>query len=147
MIRRAALILAISIAVPTPALAQDPAPTAADAREHTVVAGETLWSIARAYYGSPFEWRRIYEANQANIANPNWIEPGQQLVIPGGGPAMAAGCPIVIKPSINTPLSAYAVGELCAEIGLPPGVVNIIAGTEHKPIGDRRSPDAARAAR
>lgn len=44
------------------------------------------------------------------------------------GPAMAAGCPIIIKPSLSSPLSAYAVGELCAEIGLPDGVVNIISG-------------------
>ncbi|WP_226702699.1 NAD-dependent succinate-semialdehyde dehydrogenase [Microbulbifer elongatus] len=51
------------------------------------------------------------------------------------GPALAAGCPIVIKPSSKTPLSAYAVGELCAEIGLPAGVVNIIAGVDHE-IGD-----------
>jgi len=51
------------------------------------------------------------------------------------GPAMAAGCPIVIKPSMKTPLSAYAVGELCAEIGLPAGVVNIVCGNDHE-IGD-----------
>ena len=51
------------------------------------------------------------------------------------GPAMAAGCPIVLKPSLKTPLSAYAVGELCADIGLPPGVVNIIAGDDAQ-IGD-----------
>ncbi|WP_155759361.1 aldehyde dehydrogenase family protein, partial [Vibrio cyclitrophicus] len=51
------------------------------------------------------------------------------------GPAMAAGCPIVIKPSVKTPLSAYAVGELCAQIGLPAGVVNIISGPDHK-VGD-----------
>ncbi|MCC4834459.1 aldehyde dehydrogenase family protein [Shewanella sp. 10N.7] len=51
------------------------------------------------------------------------------------GPAMAAGCPIVIKPSVKTPLSAYAVGELCAKIGLPAGVVNIISGPDHK-VGD-----------
>ncbi len=44
------------------------------------------------------------------------------------GPAMAAGCPIIIKPSLSSPLSAYAVGELCAEIGLPKGVVNIVCG-------------------
>ncbi|MCX2784075.1 NAD-dependent succinate-semialdehyde dehydrogenase [Microbulbifer thermotolerans] len=48
------------------------------------------------------------------------------------GPAMAAGCPIVIKPSSKTPLSAYAVGELCAHIGLPAGVVNIISGVDHE---------------
>ena len=51
------------------------------------------------------------------------------------GPALAAGCPIVIKPSIKTPLSAYAVGELCHEIGLPPGVVSIVAGDDQA-IGD-----------
>lgn len=42
------------------------------------------------------------------------------------GPAMAAGCPIIIRPSAATPISAYAVGELCAQIGLPKGVVQIL---------------------
>ncbi len=42
------------------------------------------------------------------------------------GPAMAAGCPIIIRPSVATPISAYAVGALCAKIGLPDGVVQII---------------------
>ncbi|MGA9659835.1 MAG: NAD-dependent succinate-semialdehyde dehydrogenase [Asticcacaulis sp.] len=51
------------------------------------------------------------------------------------GPALAAGCPIIIKPSIKTPLSAYAVGELCADIGLPAGVVTILAGVDRE-IGD-----------
>ena len=51
------------------------------------------------------------------------------------GPAMAAGCPIIIKPSSLTPISAYAVGELCAKIGLPAGVVNILAG-DNKEVGD-----------
>ena len=51
------------------------------------------------------------------------------------GPAMAAGCPIVIKPSRQTPISAYAVGALCADIGLPAGVVNIICGQDSE-VGD-----------
>ena len=42
------------------------------------------------------------------------------------GPAMAAGCPIIIKPSAAAPISAYALGELCHQIGLPAGVVNIL---------------------
>ena len=54
------------------------------------------------------------------------------------GPAMAAGCPIVIKPSFKTPLSAYAVGELCHSIGLPPGVVNIVCGDDAE-VGDTLS--------
>ncbi|MEM5481141.1 NAD-dependent succinate-semialdehyde dehydrogenase [Pseudoalteromonas fuliginea] len=51
------------------------------------------------------------------------------------GPAMAAGCPLVVKPSSKTPLSAYAVGELCEKIGLPAGVVNILSGTDST-VGD-----------
>ncbi|MGJ8720364.1 MAG: aldehyde dehydrogenase family protein [Salinibacterium amurskyense] len=54
------------------------------------------------------------------------------------GPAMAAGCPIVIKPSAKTPLSAYILGRLCAEIGLPAGVVNILSGDDAV-VGDALS--------
>ncbi|EYT56599.1 aldehyde dehydrogenase [Leucobacter sp. UCD-THU] len=54
------------------------------------------------------------------------------------GPAMAAGCPIVIKPSSKTPLSAYLVGELCEKIGLPAGIVNIISG-DNAAVGDTLS--------
>ena len=46
------------------------------------------------------------------------------------GPAMAAGCPIIIKPSIQSPLSAYFVGVLCEKIGLPAGAVTILAGED-----------------
>ena len=42
------------------------------------------------------------------------------------GPAMAAGCPIIIRPSEQTPVSAYAVGSLCEKIGLPKGAVQIL---------------------
>ncbi len=54
------------------------------------------------------------------------------------GPAMAAGCPVIIKPSAHSPLSAYAVGELCADVGLPAGVVNILAGDSVE-VGDTLS--------
>lgn len=43
-------------------------------------------------------------------------------------PALAAGCTVVAKPAIQTPLSALALGELGARAGLPPGVLNIITG-------------------
>ena len=42
------------------------------------------------------------------------------------GPAMAAGCPLIVRPSEQTPVSAYAVGALCERIGLPAGVVQIL---------------------
>lgn len=48
-------------------------------------------------------------------------------------PAMAAGCPVIIRPSAATPVSAYAVGELCQQIGLPRGVVNILTTDGYGP--------------
>ena len=43
-------------------------------------------------------------------------------------PALAAGCSIVIKPASETPLSAFAMGELSIRAGIPKGVINILAG-------------------
>jgi phenylacetaldehyde dehydrogenase len=44
------------------------------------------------------------------------------------GPALAAGCTVVLKPAEQTPLSALRLGELIAEAGFPDGVVNIVPG-------------------
>ncbi len=44
------------------------------------------------------------------------------------GPALAAGCTIVLKPAEQTPLSALRLGELFVEAGFPAGVVNIVPG-------------------
>ena len=44
------------------------------------------------------------------------------------GPALAAGCTMVVKPAEQTPLSALAIGELAIEAGIPAGVLNIITG-------------------
>jgi len=44
------------------------------------------------------------------------------------GPALAAGCTIVLKPAEQTPLSALLLGELICEAGFPDGVVNIVPG-------------------
>src|SRR4051794_2475705 len=44
------------------------------------------------------------------------------------GPALAAGCTVVLKPAEQTPLSALRIGELIQEAGFPEGVVNIIPG-------------------
>jgi aldehyde dehydrogenase (NAD+) len=43
-------------------------------------------------------------------------------------PALATGNTVVLKPAEFTPLTALAFAEICAEVGLPAGVVNIIAG-------------------
>jgi phenylacetaldehyde dehydrogenase len=44
------------------------------------------------------------------------------------GPALAAGCTVVLKPAEQTPLSALRLGELIQEAGFPDGVVNIVPG-------------------
>lgn len=43
-------------------------------------------------------------------------------------PALAAGCTMVLKPSEETPLSAFALGVLAAQAGIPAGVFNIVSG-------------------
>ena len=44
------------------------------------------------------------------------------------GPALAAGCTVVMKPAEQTPLSALRMGELAMEAGFPEGVINIVPG-------------------
>ena len=51
------------------------------------------------------------------------------------GPALAAGCTVVLKPASSTPLSALALAELGERAGLPAGVFNVVAGSSG-PIGD-----------
>ena len=50
-------------------------------------------------------------------------------------PALAAGCPVVIKPAAETPLSALAIAELADQAGIPKGIINVIVGTNSSEIG------------
>jgi acyl-CoA reductase-like NAD-dependent aldehyde dehydrogenase len=50
-------------------------------------------------------------------------------------PALAAGCPVVLKPAATTPLSALFLAELEAEAGLPAGWLNVVSGSSAE-IGD-----------
>jgi succinate-semialdehyde dehydrogenase / glutarate-semialdehyde dehydrogenase len=44
------------------------------------------------------------------------------------GPALAAGCTMILKPSEETPLSAFALAVLAEQAGIPAGVLNIVSG-------------------
>lgn len=56
-----------------------------------------------------------------------WNYPLYQLAAKVG-PALAAGCTSVVKPSSVAPLAAYVVAEVASDIGLPPGVLNVVTG-------------------
>ena len=56
-----------------------------------------------------------------------WNYP-QVLAMMKIAPALAAGCTIVLKPSPETALDSYVLGDAAQEAGLPPGVLNIVLG-------------------
>ena len=52
------------------------------------------------------------------------------------GPAVAAGCTMVLKPASKTPLSALALTQILAEAGLPPGVLNVITSSSSGSVSE-----------
>jgi len=56
-----------------------------------------------------------------------WNHPVHQVVLKIGA-ALAAGCTAVIKPTEVTPLAVYELIDVLAEVGIPPGVVNLVSG-------------------
>ncbi|HEX7109985.1 MAG TPA: aldehyde dehydrogenase family protein, partial [Aestuariivirga sp.] len=59
-------------------------------------------------------------------------------------PALAAGCTVVLKPSEITPIVELELGRIAAEVGLPPGVVNIITGLGTVGAAMTMHPDVAK---
>jgi succinate-semialdehyde dehydrogenase / glutarate-semialdehyde dehydrogenase len=52
------------------------------------------------------------------------------------GPALAAGCTVVLKPAHETPLTALAIARLLEEAGVPQGVVNVVCTDEPAPLAE-----------
>ncbi|GAB4146973.1 MAG: NADP-dependent succinate-semialdehyde dehydrogenase [Candidatus Promineifilaceae bacterium] len=50
-------------------------------------------------------------------------------------PALAAGCPVILKPAEDTPLSALALAELAHRAGFPPGVFNVVTTNDPAAVG------------
>ena len=77
------------IAVPQPAglVKQEDAgslqnPETIGGKEYTIQKGNTLWGLAKKYYGDGSQYTKIYEANKDKIKNPNLIYPDQVITIP-----------------------------------------------------------------
>ena len=95
---------------------------------------------AKRVYGdtipSPWADKRIVAIKQpigvAALITP-WNFPNA-MITRKAGPALASGCPVVIKPAGQTPYSALAMAELGERAGIPKGVLNIITG-DSKAIG------------
>lgn len=60
-----------------------------------------------------------------------WNYPMHQM-IGKVAPALAAGCTMVVKPSQLAPLNSYILAEIMAEVGLPPGIFNLVIGAGSK---------------
>jgi len=111
--------------------------------EVAISAAYVLWFAeeGRRTYGdtvpSPWAERRILVTKEpvgVVAAITPWNFPSSMLARKIG-PALAAGCTVVVKPASQTPYSGLAWGALCEEAGFPKGVVNIVTGSAGE-IGD-----------
>ena len=77
---------AVQTATATVAQPETPAPTNPAVEEtgktYTVVKGDSLWKIAKQFYGNGAQYTKIFEANRDKIKNANLIYPGQVFTIP-----------------------------------------------------------------
>lgn len=67
----------------SPAPKLKPRPTPPKEKTYTVKRGDTLWAIAKKFYGNGAQYTKIYNKNKGTIGkNPNLIKPGQKYIIP-----------------------------------------------------------------
>ncbi len=74
------LLAAMALLVPNPVEARQ---TVTVPETYTVVDGDTLWGLARRFYGDAMLWTLIYEANRPQIPTPEQLDPGTVLALPG----------------------------------------------------------------
>ncbi|AWK40906.1 MULTISPECIES: NAD-dependent succinate-semialdehyde dehydrogenase [Photorhabdus] len=86
---------------------------------------------------SPLPGRRIVTIKQpigVVAAITPWNFPNA-MITRKVGPALAAGCTVILKPASETPLSALALAALAEQAGIPAGVFNVVTGIDAKAIG------------
>jgi succinate-semialdehyde dehydrogenase/glutarate-semialdehyde dehydrogenase len=114
-------------------------------------------SIGEVGYGAGFieyyaeESKRVKGATIPTISNDRRLQTYKQpvgvvgcitpwnfpnaMIARKAGPALGAGCTIVIKPATETPLSALSMCELADRAGIPKGVINVVVGNNSREIG------------
>lgn len=105
-------------------------------RGHFEWAQENWKDIARSYEGQVLEETRSHARGDTRI----WSEPIGVVatIVPWNAPilmavaktcaALVTGCTCILKPSEETPLSAYILAEAIDAAGIPPGVFNLVTG-------------------
>jgi tetratricopeptide (TPR) repeat protein len=74
-----------TVSTPPSEASTDAGATASGHEIYTVVAGDTLTSIAARFYGDGESWEPIYQANRDSLSSPSSLRVGQTLVIPAKG--------------------------------------------------------------
>ena len=97
---------------------------------------------ARRAYGSlvpsPYSNKRLWVQSQplgVVAAITPWNFPAA-MIVRKIAPALAAGCTVVLKPAEQTPLTALAIAQVCHDAGVPPGVLNVVVGSNPIPISE-----------
>ncbi|MCG6956886.1 MAG: LysM peptidoglycan-binding domain-containing protein [Gemmatimonadetes bacterium] len=111
---------------------------------HTVVKGDCLWNLAQTYYGNPWGWRRIWDANRSLVSDPNLIFPGQVLTIPAKA-AEVHEVEVQAPPAQNVP--APVPGATAGETGGQPTIfrrnqtarTTVVTGSTAPPLAVSRS--------
>ncbi|HLQ63787.1 MAG TPA: NAD-dependent succinate-semialdehyde dehydrogenase [bacterium] len=112
-------------------------------REVAFATGYFSWFAeeARRVYGElvppPVPGKRLWVLHQpigVVAAITPWNFPAT-MVTRKIAPALAAGCPVVLKPASATPLTALALARICETAGLPAGVFNVVTGKSSGVIG------------
>jgi succinate-semialdehyde dehydrogenase/glutarate-semialdehyde dehydrogenase/aspartate-semialdehyde dehydrogenase len=76
---------------------------------------------------------RLYPVGVVGVITP-WNFPSAMIARKAAA-ALAAGCPVIVKPAPETPLSALALGVLAEEAGIPAGVLSVLTGDAQALVG------------
>lgn len=94
------------------------------ADQYVTLADSFAFTEVRAGMMGPSEVRRVPVGVAAGIIPWNVPLFISMLKL---APALVAGCTMVLKPALESPLDAYVLAQMLSDAGLPPGVVNIVA--------------------